>query len=71
MKEYILIHLEFKDKDKSYRQFAVTDERLQELKTQANNPDNTFIAIKHRKGTAYFECSKILEIRCSPIPIYV
>ena len=72
MKEYILIHVEFKDKEESYRQFDVTDEQLQEIKTQVANPtDDLVVTIKHRTGTAHFEHSKILEIRQSPAYIYV
>lgn len=71
MKEYILIHIEFKDKEESYRQFDVTDEQLQEIKTQVANPADDLVTIKHRKGTAHFEHSKILEVRQSPAYIYV
>lgn len=71
MKEYILIHVEFKDKEESYRQFDVTDEQLQEIKTQVANPADDLITIKHRKGTAHFEHSKIRDIRYIGAPIYI
>lgn len=72
MKEYILIHVEFKDKEKSYRQFDVTDKQLQKIKTQLANPSaDLVVTIKHRTGTAHFELSEILQARYIGAPIYI